>query len=1196
MANPWDPPATPPPAYQPGEYEPAGPSQGGIQVFTRQPVAPQDEGPWRRPAPTVPPPQSGPVADAIATHAPQGSILNAFGQGFSDEWGSAKFGPELKEWLDKTGILYGPQAAAKGKLSVAQAFNEAFLRPTVDLLDAGVRTMQGVYAGIHDASIEAGHPFDAVAAGMEAFPLAGAELGRMGWVSNRAELAKTGDSRIDRVIDDPQTKSAINRPVVNSDNDVPYSAGPDTEGAGLNIDRQFPKSMTVDGKTFDPAEPFAVHEFVERDTMNKLTKGGMDADAAYRVAHYEFAEKAEGAWYAAHGIDPDHAEAAYRPYIDKIDHENPANPPPRLYKKPYGHSGVKGASQGPVEATPPTPEEIAQAHAILDKSSPTEAPQPRSMLTEARAIGVIGPEPKSINEVSKGIYTLGDDKNLAPFDQTLTDEEFNQRVSTLETPDDVRKLIEAATEHEPFQPARQGTIPAEHLGRLSDITGIPVDELPEAKMRMHMNGDKQYDVAGKILIKAQDNVFEAARAHSAHKSFETRQALIEAIMRRDLALEQIVGLNAEWGRTGNAIQDLYNDVKSAQDLGRFIKERKGEGWNSEKIDQIADDLSKMNSRESVGRYLTELRKPDFLDKAIWYWTNSILSGPITHAKYILANSAYAAFDTLVATPLAGVSGAVRQALSKEQIDRVYLGETVVKAYGQIAGVRDALYAAGKAIKTGVPTPVPAQARGVSRVNPVTQLNPVGGIVGNVVGAPSRVISGIHTFFNFLGYRAELEVQGYRKAAKEGYKPTSGDFWHRQSDHAAFPDDPAMDAAILAGQRENFVQDLGPAGQALTAMLYKTRLGRFVIPFTRVPGNIFNAVQEGTPFAFLDGRMRKALLGSGASKDMAVGRLLGGSSVMGAAAYWTLQGSITGNGPIDPKQRAEWLLTHQPRSFKSNGIWKSYDRFGPVGGWLALSADITDASAELLRAESDGRMTATQVAKANQDMSEGYARIVVGFTHWFEDAGFQGLFDLVESMDDPQKTRMSNLGTVAASALPYSSMLSQTASMFDPQMRETQTFIDGIKRSIPGERQSLLVVRDWSGEPRPNAAYGSILRHQSIGNDSVDEEMQHLDLKPSRVEDNIKGVKLTPEQYDDYQTSAGTITRLALHSLVDQAGWQAMPDFAKSQIIVKSIEASRKQAEAYTQLKYPSLIQEGIDNRTMALTGQKPKPNAYVRPE
>jgi len=1013
MADDWNqlpaaPADTPKPAYQPGQYP-------RVEVY-RQPTSnvPSEGDPWSKLKSignTPPEPMSGPTADAIATNGSQSGILNAFGQGFEDRWGAATFMPELKQMMADHGILYDP---ATGKEpTAAQAFNEAWLRPAANALDVAFRTAAGVGQGIHDASIEAGHPFDAIAASMDAFPLLGAELGRLGWL-------------------------------------------------------------------------------------------------------------------------------------------------------------------------------------------PGSLPKP---IAEAQEVGVVGKELKSISEGTpyEAAQTLpakqkADVIASNPMDQTITDAEFNQRVSTLEMPDDVRKLIEAATEHEPFQPARQGEIPPAHLGRLSEITGIPVDQLPEAKMRLRMNGDKQYAAAGQILIQAQDNVFNAARTHSATKSFETRQALVETIMRRDLALEQIVGLNGEWGRTGNAIQDLYNDVKSAQDLGRFIKDRKGEGWNSEKIDQIADDLSKINSREGVGRYLTETRRPDFLDKAIWYWTNSILSGVITHTKYIFANAAYIAHDTLVATPLAGVSGAVRQALSKEEIDRVYMGETAAKVYGLIAGVPDALMAAGKAVVNNSPTALEAQLRGESNINPITQLAPVGGRFGQVMSVPSRSISGIHSFFNFLGYRAEIEAQAYRRAVKDGYKPSTREFWRAQADHASYPDDPMMDASIEAGRRANFVQDLPPTGKKLQSLLYQSRIGRFIIPFTMVPINIARAVQEGTPAAYLDPTMRKALTGTGASKDMAIGRLTAGAAVMGAIAYKVLGDKITGNGPIDPKQRAEWLLTHQPRSYQQNGVWKSYDRFGPAGGWISLSADLTDTTKDIDAALADGRMTPTEAAKANADLEEGYARAVTGFTHWFEESGFQGVSDFFSELNDPQKTRISNFGSLAATALPYSSFNSQAASFFDPHMRETQTFLDGIKRTIPGLRETLPVVRDWSGQARPNPMYHSLVKNQPTNSDPVDLEMQRLDHKPSRVEDQIKGVKLTPEEYDLYQSLAGAATRSALEQMIKQPSWQTFPDYAKDRIIDTLIKNSRAQAEA-TMLMQPGMriLNEAKSNKLQDIAGQKHKPTAYERP-
>lgn len=786
-----------------------------------------------------------------------------------------------------------------------------------------------------------------------------------------------------------------------------------------------------------------------------------------------------------------------------------------------------------------------------------------------------------------------------PIDANPWQARFDEWVSKLEVADDVKRLIrEASKENNTFEEARKGQIPAAHLGALSGITGIPVEFLPESKMRQTMKNDAEFRTAAQLMIKTNDDVFTAARNHKAEGSFESRKELTAALMRRDLALEGVLGLRAEWGRTGNVMQEFLRDVKDAQGLGKFIKGKKGDTWDSSKLDEIANQLGSLNSREAVGRYLTEMRKPDFLDKLIWYWTNSILSGPITHAKYIAANAAYLAHDTLIATPAAGVSGAVRQLLSKEQVERVYMGEAVAKVYGLIAGVPDAVRASVEAARNGIPTPLPAQMKGAGVTNPVTGLRPVEGKVGAVIGAPSNVISGIHSFYNFLGYRSELEALAYRKAIKMGYSPVNRDFWPVHRDLVNFPDDAMMDAAIHAGQRANFVQDLGPTGTAVQAMLYKTRIGRFVMPFIKVPGNIVNAMQEGTPMAFVDARMRGDLLGKNgaAARDTAIGRMAAGSSVMGWAAYQTLGDQITGNGPIDPKQRAEWLLTHQPRSYRFGDVWKSYDRFGPIGGWLSLAADLTDATKAGFSAFDQDRVTETQQRKFSADLAEAAARVVHGFVVWVEEGGYQGLFNIVETLENPNKTHASNAGALASTMLPFSALQSQGASFMDKNQRDAKTFIEGFQSRIPILREDIRPQRDWTGAPVENPLYHSMVKNRSVNTDSVDYEMQRLDIKPTKPADAIHGVKLTADQYNEFQTQAGTITRMALHALVDQPSWQTFGDFAKGRVIDRTIKASRAQAEAYMQMKYPQLVQEGIDTKNNLILGPgKPKATAFPRP-
>ncbi|MFI5013220.1 MAG: hypothetical protein ACHQAY_12830 [Hyphomicrobiales bacterium] len=180
--------------------------------------------------------------------------------------------------------------------------------------------------------------------------------------------AKTGVPAIDAVLDSEPTRSIINNPKIDWTHDVPYGAGAarDVNNPLVNIDRHFPKQLTTaSGVTYSPAEPFVIHEAVERRVMQILLDAGWSADRAYQTAHYGWAQVAEHSWYRSHGIDPAQAEAAEKPFLDQIQHENPANPSPDLYAKPYPHNNVRDAAKS-VETEPkPTAKELAQARELV---------------------------------------------------------------------------------------------------------------------------------------------------------------------------------------------------------------------------------------------------------------------------------------------------------------------------------------------------------------------------------------------------------------------------------------------------------------------------------------------------------------------------------------------------------------------------------------------------------------------------------------------------------------------------------------------------------------------------------------------------------------------------------------------------------------------------------------------------------------
>jgi hypothetical protein len=110
-------------------------ASGSATLFQRAPFAPPTAAQLRD------------RKDAIPEHSAAGRVLSAFGQGWEDGWGSENFGidrPELREWLEKTGMI-GTPGGDKGVLGpitgALQAANEVLIRPFAAAIDVGVRAL-----------------------------------------------------------------------------------------------------------------------------------------------------------------------------------------------------------------------------------------------------------------------------------------------------------------------------------------------------------------------------------------------------------------------------------------------------------------------------------------------------------------------------------------------------------------------------------------------------------------------------------------------------------------------------------------------------------------------------------------------------------------------------------------------------------------------------------------------------------------------------------------------------------------------------------------------------------------------------------------------------------------------------------------------------------------------------------------------
>ena len=118
-----------------------------------------------------------------------GKLLDTFGQGFKQGWGSDALGmsPDTAAALQKAGIFN-----EAGGHSIIKEFNESLIRPTATALDTIMRAGAGLYHGLGDVAISQGVPRDIVAI-PEAFPTFDAGGGTlMGGMRPAVPIAEAG--------------------------------------------------------------------------------------------------------------------------------------------------------------------------------------------------------------------------------------------------------------------------------------------------------------------------------------------------------------------------------------------------------------------------------------------------------------------------------------------------------------------------------------------------------------------------------------------------------------------------------------------------------------------------------------------------------------------------------------------------------------------------------------------------------------------------------------------------------------------------------------------------------------------------------------------------------------------------------------------------------------------------------------------
>lgn len=827
-------------------------------------------------------------------------------------------------------------------------------------------------------------------------------------------------------------------------------------------------------------------------------------------------------------------------------------------------------------------------------------------LSQARDLGVIGPEKPSLNELppqqAREAMLPPQAPGAPPIEprpeQTAWRQRWEQTLDKMGVSGDARQVISAVVDaNDEFAQARQGNMSTGQVEQLASITGLDSTKIDVDGTSAKIKTDAEMRNTTEAFRIVNDKIRQAAQDLSSKRGLDDDAEVGELTrleLQRDLLLDattsskELIALRAEFGRAGNRLQDLQKAMAEANGVKQYLKD-KGVGIDDvrERARMIADAPP-----DALPKVLQSTRnQPQHW--AYWLWQQGLISGLITHTKYLAVNTGQTYLERVLAPSGAAILGKLRG----EDTSLM----TPLRAHvALIKAVPDSLRAAGTAFKTGLRVPLESEMelgarnaanpeRGAPQIPYGQSTVPDFGMWKNVfnedqlagaakvLGIPGKSANMIHTFFKVLNERASVTSRAYEAAHAED---VGGDqFWDRYNYHLANPTDEALKGAVEDAYSGSFMEKLGEKSEKWASAVRSNPILKWLFPFQHIPLNIARSTIRYSPFAFAGPEMRAALMGEHGvpAQNLAISKTVVGSSIMGYFVDRALSGDVNGDYPTDENTRKEWqLMGTQPNTMRIGEEWHSLERLGPPGNLARLGANLGTILKNYDGQDDDA------VSKAVYQSAMAAVNLIG------DEVGFQTLRNLIDAWEDPKHAARFAANEVS-SLIPFSSFISQNASIMDPDMRLANSMIDGLKYRIPVAREGLLPKRDpLYGEPVQNPGYGSVFRSTPVQADPVKMELDRIGKLtgyfPGAPQNRIGGVKLSPEQFDRYEATAGPLVKQMLTSAMSTPRWQTMPPAAQSEIVKSVIGAARGRARQAMQIAYPELIQQGIAARTGQITG------------
>ena len=778
----------------------------------------------------------------------------------------------------------------------------------------------------------------------------------------------------------------------------------------------------------------------------------------------------------------------------------------------------------------------------------------------------------------------GEETPVPPPELVRQDKAGNINLAKINVGEDVKDVIRSvALENDDFIVRRQGVVPHQVTNELADSMGMTPEELLKTKVGTNFNAVEQR-AASQLLVNSAEDVRNKVLA--AERGGDAELLDLELAITRHTDIQGVVaGVRAEAGRALNILKQRIDSTLDAEGIEELLASRGGR----DKMHETIARMRQFNSPQQLSKFIRENSAATFGDMAVEAWINALLSAPQTHVTNIISNSLVSLLSVPESLIAAGVS-AVRRG---KGTDKVYAGEALQRLYGFGQGGLEGLRTGWRAFRDETTSGLnkleqPRQTAIPSKIFTIGERKfEVGGKQFRI---PGRALTAMDEMFKAIGYRQEMNAQAYRIAKSEGLSGHT--LAARMAELIEAPTTAMQKAATATAAYQTFTKPLGKAGQHVQGLSNSQPLLKIPFTFVRTPVNIMKYAGERTILSlasqsvrgkiFKEGRLSKkgslTLDKPSVAQSEQMARIIMGSGI--AAGAWGLvsSGLITGGGPADTRERSlKYTTGWQPYSVRIGEMNYSFARGEPIGTLVGVMADVHEIQASMTDGETSDVAALITMSIARNVLSKTWTK---------------GASDLVEALQDPERYGERYIRNLIGTVVPTVS--AQVARANDPYLREVRTILDAVKARIPGLSQSLLPRRDVWGEPiRLEGSLGpdliSPIYESTVKNDPVNRELLSLKVYPAAISRRIRGVELTPKQYDELQLISGRSTKQQLDAVVALPGWYKIPPFARVKVIKELIEKTRDVSRKSILIRHPTLLKSVFDHQ-LKLMGQEPVAN------